>query len=192
MTANTDTAADHIAALTATLVAQGWTYLREIYTDPQWRSQVHELQSPNGLLRLDASKFPNGNTIARLSAEAVCTDPNRAPGWMVDLHEVSLAVALAAVKAATGPSGAPYPTQVAVSAALSAQGWRQPPDVIERSRLIERVWESPDGERYVSWNPADLHDEGGWSVGRPGPSNAPTQISQHTPAAVIAALALTD
>jgi hypothetical protein len=111
---------------------------------------------------------------------------------MAELHEVPLPVALAAVKAAADPGRSPHPVPVAVSAALAGAGWAQHPDITERGRLLAREWVSLDGTRAVRWNPADEHDEGGWSVERPGPGEAPTEVSQHIPAAVITTLALTD
>jgi hypothetical protein len=194
----TDTAAeptiDATAALTTALLGQGWAYTNPVRTERQWRSRIHELASPDGRLSLDASAFPDGHMIARLSAEAVRTGPGRAPGWMADLHEVPLPVALAAVTAAADLDRPPHPAVVAVTAALAGVGWAQHTDVTERGRLLERQWESPDGQRFVRWCPADRDDEGGWTVERHRPDGeaAETHISQHTPAAVITALALTD
>ena len=185
-------ATDTTTALTSALLKQGWTYANPVRTERQWRSQIHELTSPDRRLFVDASAFPDGHMIARLSAEAVGTGWDRAPGWMADLHEVPLSVALAAIKAVADPVRSPHPVPVAVSAALAGAGWAQPPDITERGRLLAREWVSPDGTRAVRWNPADQHDEGGWSVEREGPGDGETQISQHTPAAVITALALAD
>jgi len=180
--------------LTAELLEHGWTYTNPVRTELQWRSRIHELASPDGRLNLDASVFPDGHMIARLSAEAVRTGPHPAPAWMVDLHEVPLHVALAAVKAAADPARPAHPVPVTVNAALATRGWLLRPDVAERNRLLERAWESPDGQRVARWNPADRDDEGGWTVERDRPDGEPaeTHISQHTPAAVITALALTD
>lgn len=192
-----DTAPDittETTALIRALLQDGWTYANPVRTERQWRSRIHELASPDGLLYLDAAVFPDGHMTARLSAEAVRTEPAPVPGWMVDLHEVPLTVALAAVKAAAAPGRPPHAAAVALGAALAGHGWTQWPDITERNRLLRRKWESPDGERFVRWNPADSFDEGGWTISRPGPGgdDADTEISQHTPASVITALALTD
>jgi hypothetical protein len=193
MTTATDpTTATAATTLISALQERGWTYANPVRTERQWRSQVHELASPDRRLYLDASTFPDGHMIARLSVEALSTGSDRTPGWMAELHEVPLGVALAAVTAAAEPDPTSYPTPVAVSAALAGHGWTQYPDVTERGRLLQRQWASPDGARCVRWNPADQFDEGGWTVDREGPGDAETQISQHTPAAVITALALTD
>jgi hypothetical protein len=181
-----------ITDLTAALTAQGWTYLREVYTDAHQHNEIHELGSPDGRLRLDASIHPDGFVIARLSADAVRTDPGRSPGWVADLHEVPLPVALAAVKAAADSSPNSHRIHLAVTAALVAHGWEQDADTTERGRLVERTWESPDSPRTVVWNPADDFDEGGWTIYRDGPEDGKTNISQYTPAAVITALALTN
>ncbi|MEY9861400.1 hypothetical protein ABH935_007041 [Catenulispora sp. GAS73] len=177
-------------ALIRALLADGWTYSGPVRTESQWRSRIHELASPDGRLSVDVAVFPNGRTTARLSAEAVRTGPATAPGWMVDLHEVPLCVALAAVKAATDTGPSPYPAAETVAAELARCGWEQRVDVTERGRLVEREWDSRNLHRFVRWFPADACDVGGWAIGREGPEA--TQISQHTPAAVITALALTE
>lgn len=189
---STDTApgTTETTALTEALLAEGWSYTGPIRTEPQWRSRIHELTSPDGRLRVDAAVFPDGHMTAHLSAEAIRTEPVPVPGWMVDLHEVPLTVALAAVKAAAAPTRSPEAASATVNTHLVLRLWARRPDVTERRRLLEREWQSPDRTRFVRWFPADEHDEGGWDVGREGPEA--TQISQHTPAAVILALALTD
>ena len=209
--ADTDTT-DRLAALTDALTAQGWTYLRDVYTEPQWRSQIHELQSPDGRLRLDASRYPDGHMIARLSAEAVRTGPKRRPAWMTDLHEVPLATALAAIKSASGPELEPddnarlaqaFGQNIGphlVEAQLRAHGWEESedPETDRDGCITEIEWESENGEHHVLWHAEDQFDSGGWTVtcwrtDEQGISRtADTQASQYTPAAVIAALALTD
>lgn len=192
MTTVTTPSTDPTTALTTALLDRGWTYANPVRTERQWHSQIHEVASPDGRLYVDASAFPDGHMIARLSADAVRTDPGRTPAWMADLHEVPLAVALAAVRAAADSGISPHPTVVTVTAALAGHGWTQYPDITERGCLLQREWQSPDGTRSVRWNPADQDDEGGWSVDREGPGDGETLASQHTPAAVITALALTD
>lgn len=193
MTATTaEPATDRTAALTSSLLAASWNYISEVRTDPWSRNEIHELESPDGRLHIDASRQRDGFLIARLSAEAVRTEPGKRPGWMAELHEVPLPIALAAVKAADPedrPARAPE-----VAAALTANGWSQREDITERGRLLERAWDSPDGTRTVSHLPGDKFDPGYWLVGRPGPDgkDAESQISLYTPAAVITALALTD
>lgn len=196
MTTDTATAAeattDRTEALTSRLLAAGWSYTGEVRTEPQWRSQIHELASPDGRLRIDASRQRDGFLIARLSADAVRTDPGRRPGWMADLHEVPLPIALAAAEAAD-PGDRPA-SAAEIAAALTAHGWNQREDITERGRVLERAWDSADATRTVAWFPADEHDLGGWTVTRPGPDEraADSEISQYTPTAVICALALTD
>ncbi|WP_194909620.1 hypothetical protein [Catenulispora rubra] len=189
---STDTAPDtttEATALIQALLENGWSYTGPIRSEPQWRSRIHELASPDGRLSLDAAVFPDGHLTAHLSAEAIRTELAPVPGWMVDLHYVPLTVAVAAVKAAAAPTRAAH-TGAAVNTALVLHRWARRPDVTERGRLLEREWQSPDRRRFVRWFPADRHDEGGWDVGREG--SEATQISQHTPPAVIIALALTD
>jgi hypothetical protein len=188
---STDTSTD-TTALTAALLADGWTYTGPVRTEPQWRSRIHELTSPDGRLQVDACLYPDGRSTACLSAEAVRTGPVPAPGWMADLHQLALPVMLAAVKAAAHDAPASRPDPVAVAAALTAAGWTQHEDITERGRTVQREWVDPDLTRYVRWHPADRHDEGGWTVDREGSGGGASQISQHTPAAVITALALTD
>ncbi|GAA2039254.1 hypothetical protein GCM10009839_46420 [Catenulispora yoronensis] len=193
MTATAEPTTDRTAALTGALTEQGWTYTREPYAEPQFRIQVHPLDSPDGRLHIDASRHrDDGFMIARLSAEAVRTDPGRRPGWMVELHEVPLPVALAAVKAAD-PDHRPA-SAAEIAAALTADGWTQREDITERGRLLERAWDSPDCTSNLSHLPGDKFESGYWLVSRPGPDgkNAESQISQYTPAAVITTLALTD
>lgn len=187
MTTNTTTTDDPTDTLTRALLAEGWSYTREVRTEPQWRSQIHELDSPDRRLHLNASRYPDGSMIARLSAEAAHTDPGRAPGWMADLHEVPLTTALAVIKAATSAPSAD------VASTLAAEGWTQQQDITEHDgRLLERAWESPDESRTVVWWPADRFDLGGWEITRPGPKGpASTSLaSQFTPAPVLTALAL--
>lgn len=194
MTATTTAQAttDRTEALTSSLLAAGWSYAREVRTDPLSRSQIHELASPDGRLHIHASRHRDGFLIASLSADAVRTDPGRRPGWMAELHEVPLPIALAAAQAADPDA---RPARLAeVAAALTERGWTQREDITERDRLLERAWDSPDRTRALSHLPGDKFEPGFWLVGRPGPDgkHAETQISLHTPAAVIAALALTD
>ncbi|WP_194913261.1 hypothetical protein [Catenulispora rubra] len=204
------TTTDRLAALTDALTAEGWTYVREVYTEPQWRSRIHELQCPEGRLRLDASLFPDGHVIARLSAEAIRTGPAPRPAWMTDLHEVPLAAALAAVSAANGPESEPdedaHLAQAfgqnirprLLEALLITEGWdlTTDPEEDRDGRIIEVEWESADGHRRVLWEAEDRFDSGGWTVTRwhtdvHGASrSAVTQVSQYTPVAVIAALAM--
>jgi len=189
-----ETTVDRTTELTTALLDQGWTYTREVHTEPYQRGQVHELDSPDGALHIDAVRYPHyGFHLARLSADAVRTDPGRRPGWMADLHHVPLPAALAAVTAAADPAD-PAQSGAEVAAALAKHGWKQREDITERGRVLERAWDSADSTRTVSWFPADDHDLGGWTVSRPGSHELPddSHISQHTPAAVITALALTD
>ena len=187
---DTEPTTDRTEALTSSLLAAGWSYTCEVRTEPQWRTQIHELASPDGRLHIHASRHRDGFLIASLAAEAVRTDPGRRPGWMAELHEVPLPVALAAITAASEENGfAPC-----VQDALTAHGWTRREDITERDRVLERAWDSPNRTRTVSHLPGDKFEPGYWLVGRPGPDrrNAETQISLHAPAAVIAALALTD
>lgn len=210
----TDTApsTDRTEALTSSLLAAGWSYLREVYAEPQWRSQIHELQAPDGRLRLDASLFPDGHMIARLSAEAVRTGSAPRPAWMTDLHEVPLVTALAAIEAASGPELEPdekarlaqaFGQSIGpdlVEAQLRARGWEESedPETDRDGCITEIEWESENGERRVLWHAEDRFDSGGWIVTRwhtdeRGVSHgAETHASQYTPAAVITALALTE
>ncbi|NUR31154.1 MAG: hypothetical protein HOV83_35805 [Catenulispora sp.] len=176
-------------ALTAALLADGWTYTHPVRTEPQRRTRIHELASGDGRLNLDAAEFPDGHMTAQLSVEAVRIGPGRRPGWMAELHAVPLPVALAAITAASGNGSNPCVQDV-----LTAYGWTQREDITERDRVLERAWDSPDGTRTVSHLPGDRFESGYWLVGRPGPDgrHAETQISLQTPAAVITALALTD
>ena len=192
MTTAAEATTDRTEALTSSLLAAGWSYTCEVRTEPQWRNQIHELASPDGRLHVQASRYRDGFRIASLSADSVRTGPGRRPGWMAELHEVPLPVALAAIKAADPADRAASAAEVA--AALTAQGWTQRDNITERGRVLERAWDSKDGTRSVSWFPADEYDLGGWTVTRPGPDERPgdSQISQYTPAAVITALALTD
>lgn len=191
---STETAPDttETIALTRALLEAGWSYTSPIRTEPQWRSRIHELASPDGRLTVHACVYPDGRTTASLSAEAVRTGPSPVPGWMADLDQLALSVVLAAVDAAPDDAPGPRPAEVAVAAALTAAGWTQHADIKERGRTLEREWADPDLTRYVRWHPADQHDAGGWTVDREGSGGATSQISQHTPAAVITALALTD
>ena len=191
MTATAEPTTDRTAALTSALTEQGWTYTREPYAEPQFRLEIHPLDSPDGRLHIDASRHrDDGFMTARLSAEAVRTDPGRRPGWMAELHEVPLPVALAAITAASGEND----FDPCVQDVLTAHGWTRREDITERERVLERAWDSPDRTRTVSHLPGDNFEPGYWLVGRPGPDGKPaeSQISQYTPAAVITALALTD
>lgn len=186
-TDTTPRAATETTALTRALLEKGWTYARPVYTEPQWRSQIHHLEHPDGRLQITVSRYPAGNTTAQLAAEAIRTGDHQ-PGWMAEL-QVPLDVALAVVTAATGPE----PTYDDLDLALTARGWQQAEDFRASAdgRLLERTWSCPDKTRSVSWLPGD---DGGWIITRPGPTgrSADSQASAHTPAAVITALALTD
>lgn len=191
---NTDTtprAATETTALTRALLEKGWAYAKPVYTEPQWRSQIHHLEHPDGRLQVTVNRYPAGNTTAQLAAEAVRTGDHR-PGWMAEMH-VPLVVALAAMKAATEPEPEPEPDDGALAEALTASGWKQSEDFCasDDGRLLERAWSSPDTTRSVTWLPGD---DGGWIITRPGPTgrSADSQASAHTPAAAITALALTD
>jgi hypothetical protein len=186
-----DSSAGHTAAaLTGALLTAGWTYTREVRTEPQWRSEIHELDSPDRRLHVAASRFPDGSMIARLTAQAARTDPAPTPGWSADLHQIPLPAALSVIEAAAAPTA---PENVAST--LAAHGWTQREDVTEADgRLLERAWDSPDATHTASWFPPDEFDLGGWMITRPGSNGraADSHASQFTPAAVLTALALAD
>lgn len=190
VTAADSSAAHTAAALTGALLAAGWSYTRDVRTEPQWRSEIHELDSPDGRLHVAASRFPDGSMTARLTAQAVRTDPARTPGWSADLHQIPLPAALSAIEAAAAPAAPGH-----LASTLTAHGWTQRQDVTGHDgRLLERAWDSPDAARAVCWFPADEFDLGGWTITRPAPAGHPadSHASQFTPARVLAALALAD
>lgn len=206
-----DTTAE-TTALTQALLEAGWSYTSPIRTEPQWRSRIHELASPDGRLSVDAAVFPDGHMTARLSAKAVRTGPTPRPDWTADLHTVPLSAALAAVKAASEPEPEPdEQTRLAqafgqnigphqVDTLLRAKGWEHStePDEDRDGRVTEIEWESARGHEFVVWNAEDRFDSGGWTVthwhtdehnvSRP----TDTYASQNAPATVITALALAD
>ncbi|ACU72938.1 hypothetical protein Caci_4073 [Catenulispora acidiphila DSM 44928] len=173
----TEATTDRTEALTSSLLAAGWSYTCEVRTEPQWRSQIHELASPDGRLHLHASRYPDGDMIASLSADsASTTGPGRRPGWMAELHEVPLPVALRRGHAARARLD-------------TTRGHHR-----ARPRTGARLGQPGPRPHRVPPLPGNKFEPGYWLVGRPGPDgkHAETQISLHTPAAVIAALALTD
>jgi hypothetical protein len=197
------------AALARNLLADGWTHVRDGRTEPAPGAEVHELASPDGRLRLDAARYSDGRMTARLSARPVRTGPVHSPGWEADLHEVPLPVALAAVKAAADPDldagtqhAQPFGEDTGphlVGALLTAQGWEveTEPEEDRDGRITEIEWVLPDGGRAVCWSVEDRLGTAGWSITRWRCDErtrhaTDTYASAHTPAAVIAALALTD
>lgn len=207
----TNTDPNCTAALARTLLAEGWTHLRDGRTEPAQGTEIHELASPDGRLRLDAARYPDGRMTARLSDRPVGDGPVRAPGWETDLHEVPLPAALAAVNAAREPTEPDLDqgTQIArsfgqtgphlVGALLTAQGWEveTEPEEDRDGRITEIEWVLPDGGRTACWSVEDRLGTASWSITRwhsDGRThhNTETYASGHTPPAVIAALALTD
>ncbi|MBR7830630.1 hypothetical protein KDK95_30290 [Actinospica sp. MGRD01-02] len=200
------------AALARTLLADGWTHDRDSRTEPVQDTEIHELASPDGRLRLAAARYADGRMTARLSARPGSSGPVHSPGWEADLHKVSLPVALAAVKAAADPAEPDLDaaTQHArsfghhigphlVAALLTARGWEveTEPEEDRDGRITEIEWVWPDGRRSVCWSVDDRLGTASWSVTRwhsDGRAHHPTDTyaSEHTPPAVIAALALSD
>ena len=200
------------AAVARTLLADGWTHVRDGRTEPGEDLEIHELASPDGRLHLEAARYPDGRMTARLSARPVSAGPVRAPRWEADLHEVPLTAAFAAVKAATDPAD-PDPgvrTRRAwrfgqdavprlVGALLTAQGWKVKNELEEDSdgRIAAIEWVCHEDRRAVCWSVEERLGTVSWNIARwhsDGRAHHPTDTyaSEHTPPAVIAALALTD
>ncbi|HTJ72615.1 MAG TPA: hypothetical protein VL551_34070 [Actinospica sp.] len=200
------------AALARNLLAEGWTHARDDRAEAAQGTEIHELESPDGRLRLAAARFPDDRMTARLSARPVRTGPVHSPGWEADLHEVPLPVALAAVKAAVEPTDPDLDagTRLArsfgqdtgphlVGALLTAQGWEvetEPEEDLDEGRITCIEWVSPGG-RAVCWSVEERLETVSWSITRwhsDGRTHRATDTyaSQHTPPALIAALALTD
>jgi hypothetical protein len=200
------------AAVARTLLADGWIHVRDGRTEPGDDLEIHELASPDGRLHLEAARYPDGRMTARLSARPVSAGPVRAPRWEADLHEVPLPVALAAVKAATDPAGPDLDAATRharsfgqdtaprlVEALLTAQGWEveTEPEEDRDGRIAEIEWVCHEGRRAVCWSVEERLGTVSWSIARwhsDGRAHHPTDTyaSEHTPPAVIAALALAD
>ncbi|NUP46258.1 MAG: hypothetical protein HOW97_02930 [Catenulispora sp.] len=184
----TPTAPPETGGLTESLTARGWIHTKPMSLDPQWRSVRESLEDPDGRLHLDAAVYPDGHLVAHLSAEATRSAAGGliTPGWMADLSEWPREAILAAITAATAEPEPDLPDT------LKQAGWEQLADIRQAGRLLERSWTSPDGSASLTWAPADDHDLGGWGVIREiDGERLEANASQHTPPAILTALALT-
>jgi len=194
------------AALARALLADGWSYAHDIGTDPAWGTEIHQLHSPDGCLNLHANDVCTQCCLVMLTGSSVRASGKRRRSWSAQLT-VPLPVALAVIAAARQPAATRTPDSV--GALLSAAGWHERDDDLDEDDDVEedddefddedgpliRTWAAPDGARSVTWFGPD-DDPAFWSVERPHPQDGTTrahfQFSQHTPAPVIAAAALTD
>jgi hypothetical protein len=193
--------------LTQALTAQGWTPTGE-HPAAMPGARSRELTSRDGLLTAWVSAVPGGCSIL-LTAKTVQRPDLRRRGWQAQLDALPLPVVLAAIAAASEEPTASWPTRA--ERLLTDAGWHEQPaeddefdDEDEDEQVVfefhdslddaflYRAWATPDSTRQVQWFGPD-DDPAHWSIRRAaGERSHHTHLTHYAPAAVIAALALTD
>jgi hypothetical protein len=199
----TDTTSSCSATVAQTLLADGWTYTHDIATDPGGGTQVHQLASLDGALTLNVHDVSDGLCLSTLTARSVRTGGKRRRFWSAQFS-APLPIALAVITAARQATTISHPDSV--ESLLTAAGWRERPDEPDEDLEDDydydddyededgpqiRTWGAPNGDRWVTWFGPD-DDPAFWDVDRITSGNTRARLTQHTPAAVIAAVALTD
>lgn len=193
-------------ALPEALIAEGWTSTGKNRAAAGHEERCRELRSRDGLLTVWVSTSPSGSSIL-LTAKVVNRPGMRRRGWQAQLDRLPEPVALAAITAAGLEPADSWPT--GAESMLTAAGWQPKPDADESDddpdeqgvfefydslddAFLHFAWASPDGTRSVEWFGPD-DDPAFWSIDRPGGERRPfARLTHYAPAAVIAALALTD
>lgn len=192
-------------ALIQALIADGWTRPGE-HRAAGAGEPGPELTSRDGLLTTSVLAAQEGCSLL-LTAKTVRRPETRRHGWQAQLDAVPLPVALAAITAAgEDPAVSPGPSTEVL---LAAAGWHEQPDdepddedgdgegVFEFYNSLDggplyRAWASPDGTGHVEWFGPD-NDPAFWSIKRATSERGNwARLTHHAPAAVIAALALSD
>ena len=185
-----DTPATLLDSWTLALTQAGWQQRAPtLSVHRAEQAQVRELTDPTGLLAVHVT-WHSPQEIR--NTELWSTPPTGAghPDWRVRSAVLPASVILAAAQAAGNEPG---PT---VADRLEATGWYlAAQDYDEDGHLFERSFTTCDRTGWViltAPDPGADHDNGSWSITRPGALRGPTPIhaSPQTPAAVITALAL--
>lgn len=146
------------------------------------------LTSPDGAVHIHATAYRFGELQATLHG----LDPrggHSAPAWRAGTAALPASALLQAARAAAEPENAP------IEAYLVEAGWDLESCEYEGPRLLEARWADPARTRTACYLAPDApFDPGGWLITRPDSQSAHAHLdaSPTTPAAVIAALALTD
>ena len=179
-----------LGVLTEELVRAGFTRNPDpAPTAPRIGGATHRLlTSPDANVQIHATAYQFGELQATLHG----LDPRgrvRAPIWRAGTAALSASALIHAVRAAAEPGTAP------IEAWLVEAGWDLDGCEYDGPRLLEARWADPKRTRSVSYlAPDEPFDPGGWLITRPDQQSARAHLdaTDATPAAVIAALALTD
>ncbi|HTJ72614.1 MAG TPA: hypothetical protein VL551_34065 [Actinospica sp.] len=176
-----------LEALTEELLRAGFT--RE--ADPATgigRATHRLLVSPDAAVQIHATAYRFGELQATLHG----LDPRgavRAPAWRAGTAALPASALLQAARAAAEPDTAP------IEAWLVEAGWDLDECEYDGPRLLEARWANLERTRSACYlAPDEPCDPGGWLITRPDLQSARAHLdaTATTPAAVIAALALTD
>jgi hypothetical protein len=171
-----------LTAWAAALTATGWTVHDK--QPPAYLAGLKELTDPAGRVLARACAYPEGSRI-EVTLLSTARTPSGGATWHVIAGWLPAPVVIAAARDADEAA-----IGTAAGDLLTAAGWR-----LQRyeasADLVEHDWESPDGSRTAHYE-TEAGCDGGWRLTRPGQAGRAEQISaaQNTPAALIAALAL--
>ena len=180
-----------LEALTEELVRAGFTREPDPALAPATGvgGATHRLlTSPDAAVRIHATAYRFGElqaTVHGLDLRAGV----RALVWRAGTAALPANALIHAARAAAEPETAP------IEAWLMEAGWDLDDCEYDGPRLLEARWADPERTRTASYlAPDDPFDPGGWLITRPDQQSdrAHLDATAATPAAVIAALALTD
>ena len=180
-----------LEALTEELVRAGFTREPDPALAPATgigRATHRLLTSPDAAARIHATAYRFGELQATIHG----LDPRgqvRAPVWRAGTAALPASALIQAARAAAEPGTAP------IDAWLEEAGWDLDDCEYEGPRLLEARWANPERTRSASYlAPDEPFEPGGWLITRPDQQSVRAHLdaTAATPAAVIAALALTD
>lgn len=191
------------AAIARALLADGWTNDPDYRAEPAQGGESRHMKSPDGTLSLLAHDVSDGRCFAMLTAAKVRAGGKRRRSWQARLDAAPASVALAVISAARQADTSSDTDSI--EPLLAAAGWHEQPEDLDEDLDDEfddyddedgpviRTWAAPDGARSVTWYGPD-NDPAFWGVARSRAEGGAISalLTQHTPAQVIAAVALAD